>query len=80
MLAAILGMTRNLQLAQRLRAPSGRTHKRISRRVYILPRDRRLAMLRKLDRRERDLAKIEQAIQSERARGLPRPTRPPDLP
>ena len=64
MLAAVLGMTRNLQLAQRLRPPSGRTHRRTSRRIFCLDAEHRAAMLRTLARRAADRDK------------LPAPTRP----
>jgi hypothetical protein len=53
MLAAILGMTRNLQLSHRLAPPSGRLHKRTSKRVYKLPASLWKKMLAELGRRAR---------------------------
>lgn len=64
MLAAVLGMTRNLQLAQRLRPPSGRIHRRTSRRIFCLDTEHRTAMPRTLARRAADRD------------DLPAPTRP----
>lgn len=62
MIAAILGMTRNLQLAGQLRAPSGRTHIRTSKRVYKLPASHKQRMLAKLERRQEDRNALEKDV------------------
>ncbi len=78
MLAAILGMTRNLQLAQRLRPPSGRTHQRTSRRILHLDTDHHNTMLRTLARRTQDRDTLERATPTPSLPALP--NGPPRLP
>lgn len=77
MIAAILGMTRNLQLAGRLGSPCGRHHKRISRRVYQFPANHKNRMLAQLDRRKADRDHLEKNLPQ---RMPPLANSPPKLP